>query len=260
MSNVLLMSGKVLIDRLTDAGASTGYLDPAEVGTLQIEEKTEIKEITSKGRDTYGQVIATVSLKEPAKVKLTLKEVDPNALAVALLGTTAALTQSAATISSTPDTFTLIPGRWVQMGNQNITPHVDVTSPIVVQTDVESPATPVAIDLDDLEFNYRLGLVKYTGTTLTAPTAVTATYKCGAAAGTRISGSVKPSVRMKILLDGKNLVNGEDIRVLIDEATLTPASPIDFASDDWAEIELEGSLTTLAGKTSPYTVDVIPAA
>jgi hypothetical protein len=62
---------------------------------------------------------------------------------------------------------------------------------------------------------------------------------------------------MRILLDGKNMVDGNDVRLLIDEATLTPAKPIDFASEDFSVIEFEGELTTLAGKTSPYIVDVL---
>lgn len=256
MSNVLLMSGKVLLDRLTDAGVSTGYLDPAEVATLEIEETTELKTIKSRGRDTYGQVIATVSLKQPAKLKMTLQEVDPNALAVALLGTTEAISVTGGTVSGTTDTLTLIPNRWVQMKHVNITPHAAVTSPIVIATTAQ---TPVTIPLTDVDIDERLGLIKYIGTILTQATEVTATYKYGNLAGTRISGSVKPTIKMRILLDGKNLVNGEDIRLLVDEATLTPSSPINFAADDWSSIEFSGELTTLTGKTSPYVVDVIPA-
>lgn len=258
MSNVLLMSGKVLIDRLTNAGASTGYIDPAEVGSLQIEETSEIKTLKSKGRDTYGQVIATVTLKNPAKLKMTLNEVDPQALAVALLGEAATFTEAAGTVASgDPTEVTLIPGRWVPLPHRNITPHVALTSPIVIATD---ETTPVSIPLDDVEIDHRLGLVKYVGDTLTAPTACTLTYKYGGVSGLRISGSVQPTVKMRILLDGKNLVSGEDVRVLIDEATLTPSSPIDFAADDWSTIELEGELTTLAGKSSPYVVDVLETA
>lgn len=256
MSNVLLMSGKILVDRLTDAGVSTGYVDPAEVGTLTIEETTELKTLKSKGRSSYGQVIASVSLKQPAKVKLSLKEVDPSVLAVALLGTAATLTQTAGTVSSPATAITLIPDRWVPLPHTNITPHASGTSPIVIATAAQ---TPVSIPLTDVEIDHRLGLIKYIGTTLTEATACTATYKYGDVAGTRISGSVQPTVKMRILLDGKNLVNGEDVRVLIDEATLTPSSPIDFAAEDWSVLELEGELTTLSGKTSPYVVDIIPA-
>lgn len=255
MSNVLFMAGKVLIDRLTDAGASTGYIDPSEVGSLKIEETADIKTLKSKGRDTYGQTIATVSLKNPAKITLTLNEVDPAALAVALLGDEAALSEASGTVTDVaPTEITLIPGKWVPLPHRNITPHVDVTSPIVLATDAD---TPVSIPLTDVEINERLGLIKYIGTSLTEATAITATYAYGAVSGTRISGSTQPTVKMRILLDGKNLVSGEDVRVMVDEATLTPATPIDFAAEDWGTVELTGELTTLTGKTAPYVVDII---
>ncbi|MBV5310824.1 hypothetical protein [Chromatium okenii] len=254
MSNVLLMSGKVLLDRLTDAGESTGYLDAAEIGTLEIEEKTDLKTLQSKGRTTYGQTIATVALKKPSTLKMTLNEVNPAMLAVALLGESAALTQVAGTVSSgTPSVISLIPDRWVPLPYQNITPHVAVTSPIVITTVTGDTDVP----LTDVEIDTRLGMVKYIGSTYTAATPVECTYKYGAMTGTRVSGSVKPTVKMRILLDGKNMVDGNDVRLLIDEATLTPAKPIDFASEDFSVIEFEGELTTLAGKTSPYIVDVL---
>lgn len=256
MSTDFILSGNVYVDRLTDAGESTGYLEPAEIGTLEISEKTELKTRKSKGRDTYGQVTATVSLKQPATLKVTLNSVDPDTLAIALLGEAASANQTGGTVSSTPTEVTLIPDRWVPLPHTNITPHVAVTSPIVIATD---ETTPVTIDLDDVEINHRLGLVKYIGTTLTEATACTLTYKYGDATVTRVSGSVKPTIKMRLMLDGKNLVTGDNVRVTIDEATLTPSKAIDFMSDDWAQIELEGEMTTLTGKTSPYTVDIVAA-
>lgn len=258
MSTDFILSGNVYVDRLSDSGEPTGYLEPAEIGTLEIKEETKLKTRTSKGRDTYGQVTATVSLKEPAKLKVTLNSVDPDTLAIALLGTVAARSQTAGTVASGAGAtkVELIPDRWVPLPHSNIIPHVAVTSPITVATD---ETTPVTIPLTDVAFNHRLGLVKYTGSTLTEATACTLTYKYGDEASLRITGSVKPTVKMRLMLDGRNLVTGDNVRVIIDEATLTPSKPVDFMSDDWAEIALEGEMTTLPGKTAPYVVDIVPA-
>lgn len=247
----MLLSGDVLLDRLTDAGEPTGYLDPAEIGALSIEETTELKTRTSKRRDTYGQVTSTVSLKQPGKLKVTLNEVNPDTLAVVLLGTTATLAQTAGDV--TGEKVTLIPNRWVQLGKSNISANGTGTE-ITIATDED---TPVSIPLTDVEINHRTGMIKYIGSTLAEATACTIGYSYGVVSGTRVSGSVKPTVKMRVMLDGKNIVTGKDVRVVIDEATLTPASPIDFMSDDWGEIVLEGEMTTLPGKTSPYTVDFI---
>lgn len=256
-SKAFLGAGRVYLDRITDGGASTGYLEPAELATLEIGESTELKTMTSKSHENYGQVLASVSVKQPAKLKLTLTEIDVDALALSLLGSVETATVAGGTVSTTPDTFTLIPGRWVKMGNQNITPHAAGTSDIVIATDVQAPATPAPVSLDDVEINHRLGLIKYTGSALTVPTAVTATYKHGGVTGRLITGSIQPQVRFRVLFDGKNLVTGEYVQVEIDEAICTPASPVDFMSDNFAELVLEGDMRVVGDAASPYRVYVI---
>ncbi len=252
-----LFAGDVYLEPKTDAGVSTGYLPPIEAGLLSIEETTEIKTRKSKKRETYGQIRRTVSLKQPSKIKLTLNEVNADILALALLGTTEARTVAAGTVSSgAPSKLTLIPDRWMVLPHRNITAHVDVTSPIVLATDAE---TPVSIPLTDVEINLRAGLIKYTGSTLTEPTAITATYKHGGESGRRVSGGVKPTIKVGILVDLKNSVDGEAAFLVIDEATLTPTAPVDFMSNDWISVELEGELVTLSDKTSPYILDLLGA-
>jgi hypothetical protein len=255
-SKAFLGSGKVYLDRLTAAGASTGLLDPAELGVLEIAETTELKKMTSKGHDTYGQVAASVSVKQPATLKISLKEVDAQIMALALLGTVSVFTQIAGTVAAAAEDVTLIPGRWVQLAKRNITPHADPASPIVIATDV---AVPVSVPLADVEINHRLGLIKYIGTTLTEPTACTIGYAYGLVSGSQIAGSTQPQVKFKILFDGMNMVTGEYVQVEIDEATCSPSSPIDFMSEDFAELILEGEMRTVAGQSAPYRVTVVGA-
>jgi hypothetical protein len=47
--------------------------------------------------------------------------------------------------------------------------------------------------------------------------------------------------------------------VVIDEATLTPSSEVDFLSDDFVTLEMTGEMRTLPGKASPYTVTILDA-
>ncbi|AFL76237.1 hypothetical protein [Thiocystis violascens] len=254
-SSDFLFSGDLYLDRKTDAGASTGYLPPIEAGQIAIEETTELKTIKSKKRDTYGQVRRTVSLKQPSKIKVTLNEVSAEILALALLGTADARSVAAGTVASgAPTEVTLIPGRFVQLPHRHITPHVDVTSPIVIETD---ETTPVEIPLADVEINHRAGLIRYIGATLTEATACTLTYKHAGESGTRVAGGVKPTIKVGIMMDMKNIVDGESAFLVIDEATLTPTSPVDFMGDDFLSVELEGELVTLSDKTSPYILDLL---
>lgn len=253
-SSDFLFAGDCYLDRLTDAGVPTGYLPPIEAGLLSIEETTEIKRRISKRRETYGQVRRTVSLKQPSKIKLTLNEVSADILALALLGDVAARTVVSGEVTGAdPAEITLIPGRWVRLPHRNLIADA-VATPIVFETD---ETTPVAIPLTDLEINLRAGLVMYTGSTLTEATACTATYHHSGESGQRIAGGVKPTIRVGIMMDLKNIVDGEAAYLVIDEATLTPTSPVDFASDDWLSVELEGELVTLGDRTSPYLLDLL---
>lgn len=248
MSNdVLLMAGKVWLNRLTDAGESTGYLDPSETAKLAIGEEAEIKTLKSKGRDTYGQVIAAVTLKKTPTLELTLMEVNPRALAMALLGDLATGTQQNTYI--TDDPVTLIPGMWVPLTYRDLSPSGAVS--------VSAGNPPSTVPSTDYQMNFRLGMIRYIGTDFTVPTPAVVSYQLSSVSWRRIAGSVRPTVRVSIILDGKNLVSGKDVRVIIDEATITPTKAIDFMSDDWAELAFKGEMRTLPNKTSPYIVEFI---
>jgi len=253
-SKAFLGAGKVYLDRLTDAGASTGFLDTAEVGTLEISESTELKTMTSKSHESYGTTIASVSVKQPAALKLSLKEIDVDNMALALLGTVAAYTQTGGTVAAGAEAVTLIPGKWVKLANENITAHEAAVSEIVIGTDADPV---VSVPLTDVELNLRLGLIKYTGSSLTEATDCTIGYTYGTVTGSRISGSVQPQVKFKVLFDGRNLVTGEYVKVEIDEAICTPSSPVDFMNDDFAELEMEGEMRVVDGQTAPYRVTYI---
>ncbi|WP_295445131.1 hypothetical protein [uncultured Thiodictyon sp.] len=246
-------AGTLYIDRLTDAGVSTGFLRVSNATKLAISETTDIKTLTSRMRETYGQIIATVSVKKPATLKLTLDQIDKDKLALALLGSVTNLAQTAGTVSSgTPTTLTLIPGRSVRMPHANITANSAGSLIVVATTDT----VPVTVPITDLSFNLRLGLVEYVGDSLIAATPVTMSYKYGDVAGFTISGSTCPSIKVGLLLDGINLVDGTNCEVWIDEATLTPSSEVDFLSDSFMSLEMTGQMRTISGKTCPYTVQL----
>jgi hypothetical protein len=265
-ASAFLFSGDLYIDRLTDAGVSTGYLDVSNATQMAIGESTEVKTLKSKMRDTRGQVIATVSDKNPATLKLTLNEIDKDKLAMALLGDVSAMAQSAGRVSATSGagetdnrpTITLIPGRWVELPHSNITAHGTGTEISIATT----ATVPVDVPLGEVEINHRLGQIKYVGDAspvLSAATAVKMTYSYGNVAGNRISGSTTPSIKAKLKLDGLNMIDGTSVIVVVDEATLTPSSEVDFLADDFVTLEMTGEMRTLSGKTSPYTVTILDA-
>jgi hypothetical protein len=265
-ASAFLFSGDLYIDRLTDAGVSTGYLDVSNATQLAIGESTEVKILKSKMRDTRGQVIATVSDKNNATLKLTLNEINADKLAMALLGDVSALSQIAGRVSATSGadttdnqpTITLIPDRWVQLPHRNLTATGTGTEIIIATT----ATTPVSVPLEEVEINHREGLIKYVGDAspvLSAATECKISYSYGNVSGYTISGSTTPSIKAKLKLDGLNMIDGTSCIVTIDEATLTPSSEVDFLSDDFVTLEMTGEMRTLSGKTHPYTVEIISA-
>lgn len=93
-----LGAGDLYIARYVN-GAFEDWKGPYECTKFEIKPNIELKEMVSKGKSTYGQVIESVALQQPADFTVDLPEVNKESLAIALLGTTAALTQASGTLS-----------------------------------------------------------------------------------------------------------------------------------------------------------------
>lgn len=98
-SRAFLGAGDLYIARYVN-GAFEDYSGPYECDQFEIKPNVELREKTSKGRDTYGQVIESVTVPQPADLTVSLAEVNKESLAIALLGTTAALSQSSGTLTN----------------------------------------------------------------------------------------------------------------------------------------------------------------
>ena len=304
-----LGSGDLYMDRLADDGSSNGFILAGNSTQFAIEEETETKERISTGRDTYGQALDTASIKKPAKISITLDEINKENLAMALLGEVADLSQG----SGTDEVETVIAkaGKFIQLAKSNLaetnfkvenkdgaiasawvastvyalnayaiptatnqhfykcttagtsdateptwtTDGSTVTDGSAIWTDMGLILLPVTTDYT---VNHRVGLLQIVSTgSITDGANLQVTYDYNAISGSKIKGSVKPTVKTRLLLDGKNAANGKAVMVKVDEAVLSPSGEVDFLSDDWTELEMEGTLKTLEGKTSPYTVELL---
>ena len=117
--------------------------------------------------------------------------------------------------------------------------------------------TIILVKDTDYTVNYAIGMVESMATgVITDGQSLKVTYDANAIAGYTISGSTKPTIKMVLKLDGKNQASGKDVIVSVDEAVLTPSSEVDFQADDFISLELGGTLKTLTGQTSPYSVEL----
>lgn len=240
-----LGAGKVRLDTYNpDTLAWSGLGDELGADKFEITGDSDVKEKTSKGRSDYGQSIASVVIGKPTKIAITISQASRDALAMQFQGVLSGYTQGSATVADEAVTAKL--GKWVKLANRNL------ANGVTVKNDA---GTTTYVAGDDYEVNFASGEIRALASGAIAEAqALKVGYTANAIDGQRIRGGVRPQVRARAVFTGVNLVDNKPVEVEAYEAVLRSSSGFDFLADDFAGIELEGSLVVPAGKTEPYTV------
>lgn len=238
-----LGSGDLYIARMVN-GVFGAYQGPYECSKFELKPNVELKEMTSKGRNTYGQVIETAAIPQPADLTVDLPEVNKESLAIALLGTTAAVSQASGTI--TDESVTIVAkDTWYPLSKAWF-------STITAKDSTDTTLVEGVDFITDKD----LGWIKVlTGSSLvTAGEAikVSGTYK--SASGTEIKAMTDAQLRARFKLVGKNFADNLPYVVTVHEAVIAADSAFDFLQDDFASISLPGRMKTPTGFTEPATV------
>ena len=230
-------------------GIAQGYGAPRETSKFEIKPNSETKELVSKGKETYGQVIESVQVAKPSDVTINLREGDYQNLMIAFMGSAGTgINQGAATVTDEVkvlkfDTFT-------ELANRNI-----ATAGFTV---TNSDASTTYVLGTDYEVIYLTGQVRaLAGGYITDGQSVKVDYSALAMTGKKIMGATKTSIRAKILFTGKNIADDAAVLLTAWEGVFSPDSAFDLLADDFGEITLKGQLKTPAGKTSPFEVDFL---
>lgn len=249
----LLCAGDLYVDLLTTTGARTGLVKAGNTTRLEITEPAEDIQRISRKRESRGQILSDVSIKQPSTLGITIDTITRQNLAIALLGVDETVAVVAGSVTS--ENVTAYMGKASKLAFANL----DSGTPPVVQ-DVTDVTTYV--ENTDYTVDYRLGLITPTvGGAITEADVLHVDYTYKATDGYRIKGGAEPQINAYLFLDGKNLDNGDHVHVTVDSAKLRPDSPVDFFAEAFVELGLTGSMSLLDGKDSPYTVDIItPAA
>lgn len=243
-----LGAGDVYIARYNPAlAAFEEFQGPYEATKFEIKAGSDLKEQTSRGRDSYGQVIESVTIPKPVDFSLELAEVNKDSMTIALLGTAAALVQAAGTL--TDEAINAKLGAWVALSKQNITDTgLSVT---------DSAGTTTYVLGTDYDINYRLGWIRaIAGGAITDGEALKVDATYNAISGTRIRGATNSQIRMKVMFDGVNFADGLPVIVNCQEAVVASDAAFDFLQSDFAKVPLTGRLKTPVGATEPFTVDL----
>lgn len=247
-SRGFLGGGDLYIDRYDPStGLKIGRMGPYEVVKFEIKPNTELKELTSKGRETYGQVIESVAIAKPADFSITFGEVNREGLTLALLGTQVTLNQGSGTLTDEVTTAKL--GKWVSLSKSNFT-----TAGFVVKNSAGSTTYVLGTDY---EVNYRMGMYRaLVGGAITEAQSLKVSGPYNAITGAKISGGTQPQVRAEFVLDGINFADQLPIIVTAWEAVVSPDTAFDFLGDSFGTIPLKGRLKTPSGKAEPFTVEL----
>lgn len=118
-SRGFLGAGDLYIARYNpDTADFDDYKGPYEASKFEIKASSELKEMTSKGRSTYGQVVESVTIAKPVDFTVELTQVDKESMTIALLGTTEDITQGSGTI--TAQAVVAVHDSWVPLTKQNV--------------------------------------------------------------------------------------------------------------------------------------------
>lgn len=241
-----LFEGSVYMARFV-AGVPGPLVGPLEGVKFEMKPNVDTKDLVSRGRGTMGQILESVPILKPTDFSITLVEGSPEVLALALMGTVAALSQVSGSLTAV--TVVGVADTWVALTKANLTGVATVTNAAASSTYVENT---------DYLINRELGLFKVLGTGAIGAAAATLklTSAYGAITGSTISGSTQPDLRVRMVLSGINKVDNTNCIVTVFEAVIAADAAVDFLSGDFVNMPLKGRMKTPAGFLTPYTVDL----
>lgn len=242
-----LGSGDLYINKLV-AGVEQGWEGPFECDQFEIKANSELRERTSKGKASYGQIVASAAIPQPFDLSITLGQADKTGLSIALLGTTAAVSQVSGTLTAV--TVVGVADRWVPLTKAALTGTQTVTN--------AAASTTYVLGTDYL-INKQMGwlYVLSTGTIGAAASTLKLTSTYAAITGDEIKGATASSVRARFRLDGKNLADDTPCIVNVLEAVVASDAAVDFLSDQFVTVPLPGRMVTPAGFDAPFTVQLL---
>lgn len=225
-------------------GVYLPYEGPFEATKFEIKPNVDVKEQVSKGRETYGQVIETVAIPKPAQLTVDLAEVNKTSLALALLGTVAALTQASGTL--TDEVVVAKLDAWAPLTKAALTGAQVVTN---------SAATVTYVDGVDYIVNKQLGWIKALSTgSITADQSLRVDSAYAAITGSEIKGQTQTQIRARFKLDGKNFADDGPVIVTVHEGVIAADAAFDFLASDFNTVSLPGRMKTPVGFLEPFTV------
>lgn len=252
MSNArgYLYEGDLYFARIV-GGVEQAMQGPFEGSRLAMQMNVDRVDMLSRGKNRTGQVLESVAIPQPAGFSITLNEGTPDVVALGLMGTVSAIAQTSGTWTAEAFTVTALDS-WLPLAKSSL-----ATSQVV--KDVTDTTTYV--EGTDYELNRDLGWIRVLSTgSISLSDVLHLTGAFNAHAGSRIAGGTSPDLRIKLVLDGRNMADGARCKVTVKEGILSAEDAVDFLSGQFLNTPLAGRMKTPTGETSPFDVDMLDAA
>ena len=241
-------AGEVFLNRKV-SGVAQGLTGPFYADKFEITPKLKSLPLISRARADYGQTVLTVSVHEPYEFSIDLTESSREAMALALMGSSAATSQTAGTL--TAEVMVAKLGVWVPLTKGSLTG---------TQTVTNSGATVTYTLGTDYEVNTQMGWIKaLAGGAITADQSLKVTTTYGAFTGVKISGAGTTEVFAEIIFVGANLVDKSPCIVTVREGVIASDAAYNFLNSEFNMTALTGTMRTPTGATAPFTVDLLSA-
>ena len=232
----------VLMDFLDDNGNPTGFLDPVNCTKFALTAKAAASiDRISRMRDSYDNVLDTVTTSEPHELEATFDGAAKHILAAALYGQVAAYAQTAGAVTDADVTARL--GKWVELGALDV-------SNVVLK---DSSGATTYVPGTDYEVQADIGMFRaLEGGAITEGQALKADYDKEAVSGNTILAATKSSIDVRFKVSGRNRVNNKRQLCDVWKVRLQSDSVLDLISDKFAEFTLKGKPMLVSGKPSMY--------
>lgn len=239
-------------------GVAQALQGPFEGVTFSMKPNSTTVDMISRGRNSTGTILESVSSLQPTDFELTFAEANPALLAAGLLGSVSALAQASGTFSN--QTVIAKLGKWVALPFANLAPGA--------LTITDSTTTAVT-EGTHYELNRHLGMIRVfpSGTGAGQQNVVAEdevlTISAGsylAITGSKILGGTSPDVRAQFIFDGRNRVDGANVKVTVWEAIMSASEAMDFLAGGFLNTALTGRMKKPVGKQAAFELEVRDAA
>ncbi len=241
-------SGDLYIQRKDPVTLAWGPMHgPFYAEAFSYQPQSEKKVKTSKGRNNYGQGIATVFVPTEPNFSVTIGQVNRENLPLALMGTTADINVAGGTLTAEEITVTTI-GGWIELPWRNIKEAgLTITN--------QAGDTTYVRDTDYI-INLEMGWLKVlSGSGIAADAVLKITGTHGAITGFRIDASTVNQFHARFVLHWKNMVDQLGGIATAKQVAMSSDAAFDLLSDDFASIPLTGVTEVPVGHTTGFELE-----